>query len=117
MEGFGRASLKCTLMKMALLVRFEMALRVSSGMKTSLLRVITVPKPAARSLPFSRCATSSAASFSTMRREARVPLSCPPWPASMTTVLKVREVLRTPPPAQAAASLPIARTLRQEAVA
>ena len=65
--------------------RLAMAVRSSSGMKTSVSRVITTSMPGCFSSSFcTRSATSSVSSASLMPLPC-APGSWPPWPASMTT--------------------------------
>jgi hypothetical protein len=76
-------------------VLFSISTRVSSGIKTSFVRVITTLNWDSRNFWLSRVATSRVTVFSggPYRREA--PLSRPPWPASTTTVVKERLVFFT----------------------
>ena len=100
--------------------------RVSSGMKVSSLRVYTTSAPsrACNSLP-SRRPTSSTRSFSSRPLGPMVPVSCPPWPGSITILpifkprarisdrspLAVGEASRTSGKASAILLLPFAGVL------
>src|SRR5436190_3117721 len=74
---------------------FAIWVRLSSGTYVSSLRVITTSVLISASISaFSRFATSRTSSFSEYPDGPMLPLSCPPWPASITTRDSFRPRLR-----------------------